>query len=76
MTERGRRAQELRERRDGYPGLPVPNSPYDLCGRKAKQLERPSVVVTELWRCVKEEVDVLGSPCLTVCTVSVDAKQH
>ena len=36
VTEQGRRAQELRKRRDRYPGLPVPNSPYDLSGRKAK----------------------------------------
>ena len=26
--------------------------------------------------CVKVEVDVLGSPCLKVCAVSVDFKQH
>ena len=26
---------ELCESRDGRPGLPVPNSPYGLCGRKA-----------------------------------------
>ena len=29
------RAPELCERRGGRPGLPVPNSSYDLCGRKA-----------------------------------------
>ena len=29
------RAQELFENRGGRPGLPVPNSPYGLCGRKA-----------------------------------------
>ena len=29
------RAQELCESRDGRPGLPVPNSSYGLCGRKA-----------------------------------------
>ena len=28
-------AQELCESRGGHPGLPVPNSPYGLCGRKA-----------------------------------------
>ena len=27
-------AQELCESRGGRPGLPVPNSPYGLCGRK------------------------------------------
>ena len=29
------RAQELCDSRGGRPGLPVPNSPYGLCGRKA-----------------------------------------
>ena len=29
------RAQELCEGRGGRPGLPVPNSPYGLCGHKA-----------------------------------------
>ena len=29
------RAQELCESRSGRPWLPVPNSPYSLCGRKA-----------------------------------------
>ena len=29
------RAQELCQSRGGRPGLPVPNSPYGLCGRKA-----------------------------------------
>ena len=29
------RAQELCESRGGRPGLPVPNSPYGLCERKA-----------------------------------------
>ena len=29
------RAQELCESRGGGPGLPVPNSSYGLCGRKA-----------------------------------------
>ena len=28
-------AQDLSERRGGRPGLPVPNSSYGLCGRKA-----------------------------------------
>ena len=28
------RAQELCESRGGRPGLPVPSSPYGLCGRK------------------------------------------
>ena len=29
------RVQELCDSRGGRPGLPVPNSPYSLCGRKA-----------------------------------------
>ena len=31
----GFRAQELCESLSGRPGLPVPNSPYGLCGREA-----------------------------------------
>ena len=34
------RAQELCERRGGRPGLPVPNSPYGLCGRKVTLNQR------------------------------------
>ena len=33
-------------------------------------------VISELRSCVKDEVDVLGSPSLIVRTVSVDVKQH
>ena len=29
------RAHQLRECRDGRPGLPVPKGPYGPCGRKA-----------------------------------------
>ena len=48
-------AQELCESRGGRPGLPVPSSPYGLCGRKA----------TLNLRCVKVEVAVpdSNSPC-------------
>ena len=35
FNENRDRAQELCESRGGHPGLPVPNSPYGLCGRKA-----------------------------------------
>ena len=35
MQHRLNRARELCESRGGRPGLPVPNSPYGLCGRKA-----------------------------------------
>ena len=48
-------ARELCESRGGSPGLPVPNSPYGLCGRKATLNES----ATELRSCVKVEVDVL-----------------
>ena len=34
-STRSPRAQELCESRGGRPGLPVPKSPYGLCGRKA-----------------------------------------
>ena len=41
----GARAQELCESRGGRPGLPVPNSPYGLCGRKATLNSHSSRVV-------------------------------
>ena len=50
--------------------LPVPNSPHGLCGRIAtlKQNQKmKSLRAQEL--CVKVEVDVLGSPALTVLMV-------
>ena len=58
----------------GRPGLPVPNSPYGLCGRKATLNLKPKQ--SELRSCVKVEVAVLGSPSLIVLIVSVDVKQH
>ena len=48
------RAQELCKGRGGRPGLPVPNSPYGLCGRKASL----NLFVSELRSCVKVEVVV------------------
>ena len=45
------------------------NSPYGLCGRKA-------TLNTNVRSCVKVEVAVLGSPSLTVRTVSVAVKHH
>ena len=44
--------------------VPVPNSSYGLCGRKATSTK-------ELRSCVKAEVAVLGSPSLIVIMVSV-----
>ena len=67
------RAQDLCERRGGRPGLPVPNSAYGLCGRKATSKKEDQ---TELRICVKVEVNFLGSPSLMVRTDSVDVKQH
>ena len=66
------RVQELCGSRGGCPGLPVHNSPYGLCGRKATL----NTDMTELRSCVKVEVVVLGSPALIVLMVSVDVKQH
>ena len=47
------------ESRGGRPGLPVPNSPYGLCGRKATL--KKNTVASDLRRCVKEKVDDVGS---------------
>ena len=52
----------------------VPNSPYSLCGRKATL--NLNSAFSELRSCVKDEVAVLGSPSLTVRTVSVDVMRH
>ena len=55
------RAQVLCESRGGRPGLPVPNSPYGLCGRKATLKNRAQEAV-------------LGSPSPIILVVSVDIK--
>ena len=68
----GYRALELCESRGGRPGLPVPNKPYGLCGRKATLNYR----ISELRSCVKVEVAVLGSPSIISLMVYVDIKQH
>ena len=67
------RAQKLCESRGGRPELLTSNSPYGLCGRKAtfEEEEEEEDCVSELRSCVEVEVDVLGSPYLTVSTVSV-----
>ena len=52
------RAEDLRGSRGGRPGLPVPNGPYGLCGRRATlNLNN----VSEFKNYVKLEVAVLGS---------------
>ena len=50
---------KLRESGGGRPGLPVPNSPYGLCGHKATFEEE------EVGSCVKVEVVALGHRFLT-----------
>ena len=45
--------------------LPVPNSPYGLCGQN----------VSEVRSCEKVEVAVLCSPSLKSLVVAVDVKQ-
>ena len=73
------RSQELCESRGGLPGLPVPNIPYGLCGRRRATLQEEADGL-ELRSCVKIEMDVLGSPPQNIelrdRTVSVDVKQH
>ena len=51
--------------------VPGPNKPYGFCARTLKLM-----LFTELMSCVKEEVGVLGSPFLTVRTVSVDTERR
>ena len=68
-----RRAQELCKGRGGYPGLPVPNSLYGLCGRKATLDSNGPNRAQEL---CEGGGGRPGLPSLIVRTVSVDAKQH
>ena len=65
------RAHELCESRGGRPGLPVPDSPYSVCGRKATLNCQGR---SEHWSCVEVEMAVLGSPSLIISTVFVDVK--
>ena len=44
----------------GRPGLPVPNGPYSLCGRKV--ILEEEAMVTEVRRCARVGVAVVGSP--------------
>ena len=67
------RARELCERQSGRSGLPVPNSLYGLCRRKATLALNWS---NGVGGCVKVEVAVLGSPSLIVLMVSVDVMQR
>ena len=53
------RAQETCGNRGGRPGLPVPNSPYGLCGRKATL----KCSISELRICMKVEVDIPVPNC-------------
>ena len=46
VKQHSTRAQELFESGGGCPGLPVPNSPYGLCGRKAKLKKKSLIVLT------------------------------
>ena len=66
------RVKELCESGGGRPGLPVPNNPYCFCGCKVTL----NCSISEFRSCMKVEVAVLGSPPLTVRTVSVDVKQR
>ena len=68
------RDQELCESRGDRPGLPVPNRPYGLCGRKATL--NSNTHRAELRSCMKVKVAVLGSPSLIVRTVSLSVKKH
>ena len=50
---------------------------YSTCLRGRGYLAKSEgSLFSELRSCIKVEVDIPGSPCLTVRTVSVDVKQH
>ena len=68
------RAQELCESQGGCPGLPVPNSPYGLCGRKAafEEEEEEEDSSSELRGCVisrggRPGLPVPNSPQYGIC---------
>ena len=67
-------SSELCGSRGGRPGLPIPNSSYGICGRKATL--NSNLYPSELRSCEKVEVDVLGCLSLIVRTVSVDVKRQ
>ena len=64
------RGQDLCESRDGRPGLPFLNRRYLWTYSNIEDK------TTELKICVKEKVDVVGSPSLIVPMVSVDVRRH
>ena len=71
--------QKLCESRGGRPGLPVPNSPYGLCGRKAtpnltpESLLKPSNGFRAQELCESRD----GHPGLPILnTLSVDVKRY
>ena len=56
MNSDSTRVQELGEIRGGRPGLPVPNSPYGLCGRETTLNSKlDSVALHVYW---KQDVSV------------------
>ena len=58
-------------------GVEIPGSEVgEGRGRGEAILGHYQNAAAELRRCVKVEVDVLGSPSVIVLTVSVDVKQH
>ena len=68
VRESGRiRAREPCESRGGRPGLPVPNSPYGLCGRKAVLKQKLPVPNSPYGLCgrkaaLKQKLPVPNSP--------------
>ena len=69
----GIRAQRLCESRGGRSRLPVPNSPFCLCGRKATLKKKHSVRVQEL---CESRGGRSGLPVPNKPMVSVAVKQH
>ena len=54
------KAQELCESRGGRPGLPVPDSPYGLCGRKATLNLKGRDIPKRLDRCKRIAFALIG----------------
>ena len=63
----GYRAQEPCESGGGRPGLPVPNSPCGLCGRKATSKRMKGDVVAKVGKDIVDEGTAFVLCCIGVC---------
>ena len=63
----------LCERRGGRPGLPVPNSPYGLCGRKATLTKKKEDVIQTESGYILTRLDRMGMSSVEVALLLVSS---